>query len=445
MGTVYAATHRQTGESVAVKVLSRLAGSDDNMRQRFALEIETLKKLRHRNIVQLTGHGEEDGTLFFVMERVHGESLHQQLKQDGPFQWTDVVRITLETCQALKHAHDRGVIHRDLKPANLMLAEDGTVKLTDFGIAKFFGSQQLTGDHAVIGTIDYMAPEQADGQQPSVRTDLYSLGSVIYALLTGRPPFASQVVTQVLHRLKYDAPLPLIQIRPEIPAEFDQIVMQLLEKDPAQRIPTALALQHRLQAMQHALNREPAVPAEPESAAEPASNDSSPGSGSGSLANRPTQDGPYTDAKKDAGKTLEVSHAADGTTAATMVAGGEMQVPMSAPENHYTEFESNQHADTLTTERDRISWLQHLLRSLPLLLALLALGYGAWHFTRPPAADELIQRIDEAEQNGSRSSITRALRDIDIFLQHYADHPQVRALKIQQQRLQRELSDEEEK
>ena len=117
---------------------------------------------------------------------------------------------------------------------------------------------------------------------------------------------------------------------------------------------------------------------------------------------------------------------------------------MSAPENHYTEFESNQHADTLTTGKDGISWLQHLLRSLPLLLALLALGYGAWYFSRPPAADELIQRIDEAEQNGSRSSITRALRDIDIFLQHYADHAQVRALKIQQQRMQQDLNGERE-
>ena len=161
MGTVYTATHQQTGDIVAIKVLSRLGANEPSLRQRFAQEIETLKKLHHPNIVQLHGHGEEDGTLFFVMEMVQGESLYQRLKSQGPCSWHEAVHFTIDICKALKHAHDRGIIHRDLKPANLLLSEEGVVKLTDFGIARLFGTQHLTADHSVIGTADYMAPEQA--------------------------------------------------------------------------------------------------------------------------------------------------------------------------------------------------------------------------------------------------------------------------------------------
>ena len=145
-------------------------------------------------------------------------------------------------CAALKHAHDSGVIHRDLKPANLLLTPDGHVKLTDFGIAKLFGSTQLTVDGGIVGTADYMSPEQAEGKPVTARCDLYSLGSVLYALLSRRPPFTGRSLTQVLHALRFDAPVQIRRLAPDTPEELEAIISQLLEKDAAKRIPTALVL-----------------------------------------------------------------------------------------------------------------------------------------------------------------------------------------------------------
>ena len=156
--------------------------------------------------------------------------------------------------QALKHAHDRGIIHRDLKPANLLIDEQDHVKLTDFGIAKLYGGTSVTADGGVLGTADYMSPEQADGKQITSRCDLYSLGSVLYALLAGRPPFAGKTVVQVITALKNDQPVPLRRLAPDTPDELENIVLQLLEKDPQKRIPTALVLANRLKAMEHALS-----------------------------------------------------------------------------------------------------------------------------------------------------------------------------------------------
>ena len=200
MGFVYAAHHEDTADVVAVKMLSVGFEDDDNFRNRFSLEIETLKQLHHDGIVEIFGFGEQDGILFYSMELVDGPSLYETLKSEGPIAWRDVVRLTIEICHALKHAHDRGVIHRDLKPSNLIVSRSGSVKLVDFGIARLFGTAQLTADHAVVGTADYMSPEQAEGQRPTVRSDLYSLGAVMYALLSGKPPFSSPSIAQVIHR-----------------------------------------------------------------------------------------------------------------------------------------------------------------------------------------------------------------------------------------------------
>jgi serine/threonine protein kinase len=254
MGFVYAAHHEDTDEVVAVKMLSIGFADDENFRNRFSLEIETLKQLHHDNIVEIFGFGEQDGTLFYSMELVDGPSLYETLKSEGPVAWRDVVRMTIEICHALKHAHDRGVIHRDLKPSNLIVSQSGSVKLVDFGIARLFGSTQLTADHAIVGTADYMSPEQAEGQRPTVRSDLYSLGAVMYALLSGNPPFSSPSIAQVIHRLRHDPPPSLIDAKLDVPPELNQIVGQLLSKSPDDRVPTPLAVIHRLQAMQHALH-----------------------------------------------------------------------------------------------------------------------------------------------------------------------------------------------
>src|SRR5688500_4015355 len=256
MGTVYVGLHEETGERAAVKVLSGHLADDEAFRERFQIEVETLKRLSHPNIVQLSGFGEDDGHLFYVMELIHGRSLHDELAAGRRFTWREVTRIGILVAQALKHAHDRGIIHRDLKPANLLIDDQDHIKLTDFGIAKLYGGSSVTADGGVLGTADYMAPEQAEGKPITSRCDLYSLGSVLFALLTGRPPFAGKSLPEVIQGLRFEKPPPLHRLNPDVPDEFESIVNQLLEKDPQKRIPTAVAVANRLKAMVHALSME---------------------------------------------------------------------------------------------------------------------------------------------------------------------------------------------
>ena len=162
MGTVYAARHVESGEAAAVKVLTVGTALNEAFRDRFRVEIESLKKLQHPNIVSLYGYGEEEGVMFYAMELVEGKSLQDLLEDGTRFEWKQVTEFSIEICRALKHAQDHGIIHRDLKPANLLMTESGVIKLSDFGIAKLFGAAQMTVDGGVIGSVHYMSPEQAD-------------------------------------------------------------------------------------------------------------------------------------------------------------------------------------------------------------------------------------------------------------------------------------------
>ena len=209
MGAVYKAVHRETGEPAAVKLLSADLAQEEGFRSRFEAEIETLRKLHHPNIVRLFGFGEQEGQLFYAMELVDGNSLEEELRRGRRFDWREVTRIGIETCRALRHAHDRGVIHRDIKPGNLLLAADGRVKLSDFGIARLFGYSRLTSAGNVLGTAEYMAPEQAAGQPVDARADLYSLGALMYALLARRPVFRGKSLPEMLHKQRYEQPEPI--------------------------------------------------------------------------------------------------------------------------------------------------------------------------------------------------------------------------------------------
>jgi serine/threonine protein kinase len=249
MGTVYAAVHDETGERVAVKVLTATVSEESHLRLRFATEIESLKTLRHPNIVRLIGDGFQDGQPYYVMELVDGCSLQDELNAGRRYAWHEVVQIGIQVCLALKHAHDHGIIHRDLKPANLLRAADQRIKLTDFGIAKWFGADQLTAAGSVVGTADFMAPEQAERLAATYRSDLYSLGAVLFTLLTLRTPFSSESLPRVIYKLCHE-PAPRVRtLAPQTPLELEQIVDQLLQKDPAARIPTALAVANRLRAL----------------------------------------------------------------------------------------------------------------------------------------------------------------------------------------------------
>ncbi len=254
MGTVYAGIALESGEPAAIKVLSAAMAREEGFRERFEAEIESLRKLNHPNIVRLFGFGEQDGHLFYAMELVEGHSLEEELQSGRVFDWRETTELTIQACRALKHAHDRGVIHRDIKPANLLLANDGTLKLSDFGIAKLFGNTGMTADGGVLGTAEYMAPEQADGRPVSHRCDLYSLGGVMYALLARRPPFRATSLLEMLQLQRFAEPEPVRRFNSDIPAELDTIISLLLEKEPEKRIPTAMVLSRRLEAMRHGLS-----------------------------------------------------------------------------------------------------------------------------------------------------------------------------------------------
>ncbi len=202
MGVVYEAEEQPGGQRVAVKLVAATAELDHGLRTRFEAEIHTLRKLNHPNIVRLLGFGEEAGQLYYAMELVEGESLESELARGRRFDWREVVQIAVQVCQALRHAHDRGIIHRDIKPSNLLLSPAGEVKLSDFGIARIFGQTRLTMPGNVVGTAEFMAPEQAEGQTAGPGADLYSLGAVMYVLLAGKPLFRARSLPEARRWLR---------------------------------------------------------------------------------------------------------------------------------------------------------------------------------------------------------------------------------------------------
>jgi serine/threonine protein kinase len=242
----------------AIKVLAPELAVDSGFLARFQREIDILRQLDHPNIVRFRESGQQNGRPYFVMEYVPGPSCERVLEQRGRLPWTDVLDLALQVAPALKHAHDRGVIHRDLKPSNLLLApqasgEQGSlVKLTDFGIASLFASTHLTVTGGIIGTAEYLSPEQAAGKPVSRRSDLYSLGVVLYVLLTGRTPFQGDPV-DLLHKhrfAQFDRPIRLV---PEIPHDLDVIVCDLLEKEPSDRPADGIVLFRRLDSFKRKL------------------------------------------------------------------------------------------------------------------------------------------------------------------------------------------------
>jgi serine/threonine-protein kinase len=249
MGTVYRARHAVTDQLAAVKVLPAEMARQPNFIERFQREIELLKRLEHPNIVRFYEAGESDGFHFYAMEFVDGQRLDHVIVQNRCLPWQTAVELTLPVCRALKHAHDNGIIHRDLKPSNLLIAHDGTVKLTDFGVAKVFDGTQLTATGGIIGTAEYMSPEQGEGKPVTPRSDLYSLGVVLYVMLTGRTPFSGNTPLDLIrqHRFSmFDTPRTVV---PDLPRWMDELVCELMEKDPQKRPPNAQIVARRLESM----------------------------------------------------------------------------------------------------------------------------------------------------------------------------------------------------
>jgi serine/threonine-protein kinase len=236
MGTVYRATYSPNGQKMAVKFMSPSLGSNERSLARFEREGTILKQLKHPNIVRLYGTGKHHGMPFYAMEYIEGESLDHVMARRGRITWEEVVTIGRQLCSALHYAHMQGIIHRDLKPSNLMMLADGTVKLTDFGIAKDLDVTQLTSANCTVGTAAYMSPEQCRGERDlTFKSDLYSLGVMFYELLVGRKPFdADNAMNMFLQHVNgtFERPGRLVL---DIPVWLDTLVCQLLEKKPELR------------------------------------------------------------------------------------------------------------------------------------------------------------------------------------------------------------------
>lgn len=248
MGTVYLGRHNDSDELAAVKVLNAAFAQQDGAIERFLREAEALRQLGGPQIVTLYDTGTDVTTeqLYFAMEFVDGETLADRIRALKRLPWEQAVDIALQICAALKVAHAAGIVHRDLKPSNLLISRDGTVKLTDFGVAQIFATTRLTVTGGIIGTAEYMSPEQASGQRATKKSDLYSLGAVLYVMLTGRPPFTGKTPVDIIRKHsmhRFDLPS---LYEPSIPRLLEEVVCKLLEKNPDERIPDANVVMLRL-------------------------------------------------------------------------------------------------------------------------------------------------------------------------------------------------------
>jgi hypothetical protein len=237
MGVVLRAFDGQLGRAVALKVLSRHLASSVTARRRFQREARAAAAINHPNVVTIHAVEEHRGLPFLVMELIVGRSLHQRIRTGGPLEPAEVIRLTTQIVEGLAAAHAQNVIHRDIKPANVMVQDKaGLVKITDFGLARILqDNAEVSSHHLVVGTPAFMAPEQVQGQPIDARTDLFSLGSLMYAMLAGHSPFRGRSGLEITHKVVEYQPVPLRDLNPSIPPFLAEVVARLLQKDPRDR------------------------------------------------------------------------------------------------------------------------------------------------------------------------------------------------------------------
>ena len=238
MADVYLAHDRQLGRDVALKVLHRRFARDGQFVERFKREAQSAAGLQHPNVVGVYDRGEHDGTNYIAMEYLPGRTLRAVLDEQAPLDQERAIDYGLQILQAAGFAHRNGIVHRDFKPHNVMCGPDGRLKVTDFGIARA-GASEMTETGSIMGTAQYLSPEQAQGQPVDFTTDIYSIGVMLYEMLVGAVPFGGDTAVAIALRHVSDAPVPLRQLRPEVHPALEAAVLRALEKDPAQRFRSA--------------------------------------------------------------------------------------------------------------------------------------------------------------------------------------------------------------
>jgi predicted Ser/Thr protein kinase len=246
MGRVYRGYDEALEREVAVKTLSPEGSQDDDHRKRFSIEAKAAARMQHPNIVTVYELGEDRGVPFIAMELLPGVDLEALLRAGEPMLLAEALEVMVQVCRGLQFAHDRGIVHRDIKPSNIRVLDDGTAKIMDFGIAKL-GASGITKTGMMVGTVHYMSPEQIRGQPLDGRSDVFSLGVILYELLAQRRPFAGEGATEVLYKIVHDEPAPLPQdtLGAAGPA-LQEVVRRALAKDLDQRWPDAAALGEEL-------------------------------------------------------------------------------------------------------------------------------------------------------------------------------------------------------
>ncbi|TWU21262.1 serine/threonine protein kinase [Bythopirellula polymerisocia] len=443
MGAVYEATYAGPGQAagtrVAVKALSPQLAMAEGFRERFEAEIDSLKKLKHEGIVRLYGYGEEEGMLFYSMELVEGTSLEEEINSGRRFNWQETLSIGTQICRALKHAHDHGVVHRDIKPANLLLTKEGHIKIADFGIARLFGGTQLTTAGGVLGTADYMSPEQADGRPVTEKCDQYSLGGVLFALLAGRPPFRAKTMPEMLQMQRFAEPEPVQRYAPDTPDQLSRLIQQLLSKEPEERFPNVLVLGRHMEAMQKALSRPPQSETKLAELSESDNSELDPPT------RQPNSTSAIsTDATSDVARPeyldmdgIDLSNSGDLFEAPT-IAQPEPITPDApavksdpAPVDPVVPARPTQ--TRFTTLDDEIRQRQHLeeddshlslvARWAALILLLGTIVWLGWSLTRPPTADDLFDTITATIDREGDNDLRSISFELAEFVDRFPDDP----------------------
>jgi serine/threonine-protein kinase len=247
MARVYRGTDLVLGRPVAVKVLSSQYAQNGAFVSRFRREAQAAARLNHPNLVQVFDTGSDDGVHYIVMEYVDAKTLADYLTGGGRIMPDRAIELAESVCDALAVAHAQGVIHRDVKPANIMVTRDGQVKVTDFGIARVTSNETVEQTAAVLGTASYLSPEQAQGGAIDQRSDLYSLGCVLYEMLTGRPPFTADSPVAVASKHVLEQPVSASRLNPDVSPELDAVIMRALSKNPDDRYQDAAEMKEDLE------------------------------------------------------------------------------------------------------------------------------------------------------------------------------------------------------
>jgi len=260
-GVVYKARDTALNRVVAIKML-KSAVSGEETYSRFIREAQAVAKLNHPNIVSIYDIGKEDEKQFFVLEFVDGMSLRELMGTypEGKCDIQTILRTGIDVCNALQYAHSQGVLHRDIKPENILITEEGTAKLMDFGLAKMLGQPSITQEGIIVGTVAYVAPEIALGKGADAKSDLYSFGAVLYEAVTGRPPFTGEDSVKIIFSHIHDYPVSPSRLNPKVPQALAECIMKLLEKEPGKRYQTAADLLEVLRDVAEGFLREVLVP-----------------------------------------------------------------------------------------------------------------------------------------------------------------------------------------